>query len=154
MVELPVLAFDIIGCNQHIRLNVDEVFGYPNEISYGGGYGAKGTININVGPYKVCTNHYFTTGELYTFFQQLQKCYDNIKGEAVLLNIEHALNLKISFGKFGNVVVSGKFQERQDVSNILYFEMDTDQAAIFDALTSLKVLCRLFGDEKGVAKNI
>ncbi|MCL2311625.1 MAG: hypothetical protein FWC41_03895 [Firmicutes bacterium] len=48
MIKLPILAFHIAGCKcgDYVKLSIDEVFGHPNEIAYGGGYGAKGIIDI------------------------------------------------------------------------------------------------------------
>lgn len=126
MIEFPITAFHLIGNDEHVSLSISEVYGFPEETAYGGGYGAQGILDIRVGSYTVYANHYFTTGELYAFFCQLQKCYDSISGEATLANTEQELQLKIVFEKTGKVIVSGEFQERPDFENKLRFEMTTD----------------------------
>jgi hypothetical protein len=50
---LPMLAFKLEGMDDSIELTIDEVWGYPNETSYGGGYGAKGNLSIRAGEYMV-----------------------------------------------------------------------------------------------------
>lgn len=152
MIELPIIAFRLDGYDEHICLDIYEVYGFPNEIAYGGGYGVKGLIDICVGSFSVHANHYFTTGELYNFSCQLQKCYDSISGEAVLTNTEHELSLKIIFNKTGKVVIFGEFQECLGSATKLSFEMGTDQTAILSVLRELKNVYNLFGDEEGLMK--
>lgn len=149
MIELPILAFNIDGCRDSISLNINEIFGYPSKITYGGGYAAKGMLKICVGSYKVYAEHNFTTGELYNFFCDLQNCYNKIQGKAILTNIDKELSLNILFNKLGQVKVYGEFQELLDVDNKLSFEMDTDQSAILHTLNSLKKVYYTFGDEMG-----
>lgn len=151
IIELPVPAIEL-QCygNDHLHLTIDEVFGFPNEIAYGGGYGARGSLNIQVGPYNVHANHCFTTGELYDFYCQLQKCYDSISGEAILINTEQELELKLLFNKVGRVFVTGQFQALLDISNRLYFEMITDQTYVSKVLINLKRVYEKFGDKEGI----
>ena len=81
---LPFLAFKLDGMDDSIELTIDEVWGYPNETSYGGGYGAKGKLSIRAGEYMINNaTHYFTTGELYNFLQQMEHCYEALDGVAL-----------------------------------------------------------------------
>lgn len=75
-----MLAFRITSIDEYIELLIDEVWGFPNETSYGGGYGAKGNHNIRARGYSVSAQHYFTTGELYRFLLELKCCYDTLSG--------------------------------------------------------------------------
>ncbi len=152
MIEHPIIALRLQGYDEHICIDISEVHGFPNEISYGGGYFAQGNLDIRVGSYSVCAKHSFTTGELYDFLCQLQKCYDAISGEAVLENAGYELELKLTFQKTGKVLATGMFQERPDVDTRLYFEMMTDQSAVADALCELKNVYSIFGDKKGIIK--
>ena len=153
MTELPIAAFQLHGYNnEHICLNISQVYGFPDEISYGGGYFVKGNLDICVGSYSVLAEHSFTTGQLYNFYCQLQKCYDTISGKAVLENVEGELELELTFQKTGKVLAAGMFQERPDVDTRLRFEMITDQAAIASVLRELKNVYNTFGDENGIVK--
>ena len=149
MINLPMLAFKMTGIGEYIELNIEEVYGFPHETSYGGGYGAKGILTIHVDNYSVSANHYFTTGELYRFLKELNLCYKKLSGTAVLENTEHELKLKCEFNKYGHVFISGEFQANIMINNILSFEIKTDQTQIKDSINNLELVYEIFGDEKG-----
>ncbi len=150
MIHFPITAFQLQGYNEHICLDISQVYGFPDEILYGGGYFAKGKLDICVGSYSAFAKHSFTTGELYDFFCELKKCNDTISGEAVLENVDHELELKLAFLKTGRVLVSGMYQEHPAVDTRLYFEMITDQSAIPSTLAELKNVYDTFGNKKGI----
>lgn len=149
MLDLPMLAFRMTGIEEYIELSIDEVYGFPNQTSYGGGYGAKGVLSIQAGEYIVSAIHYFTTGELYRWFNALKQCYDTFSGIAVLENTERELELKCEFNKLGQVFVSGTFQANPSVNNTLSFEIKTDQTQVKDSIANLKTVYEIFGDNKG-----
>jgi hypothetical protein len=151
---LPMVAFQIKGNGDSIELTMDEVFGFPKEESYGGGYGAKGVLSIRAGAYSVTDAHYFTTGELYRFYLALKECYDLLDGEAVLENVDRELTLKCVFNKNGHVYVSGEFQAKPAVANILIFEFRTDQTQIKSTLSALKAVYKEFGGQHGLTNLI
>lgn len=92
-------------------------------------------------------------GRIVCVFCQLQKCYDTLSGEAVLENVDHELEWKLTFQNTGRVLVTGMFQERPDADTRLCFEMMTDQAAIASVLKDLKNVYKAFGDKNGVVKH-
>jgi hypothetical protein len=147
MIELPMTAFKI---GNFIELSLDEVFGFPHEICYPGGYSAWGEIDIRVEGYSVSSRIEISTGELYRFWVELKQCYDTLTGVAVLYNTYCNLELKCQFGTKGGVSVTGKFQADQFFNNVLEFEFDVDQTYIKETLTHLKRVFNMFGDEKGV----
>ena len=149
MPNLPMLAFRITGIDEFIELTIDEVWGFPNEISYGGGYGAKGRLSICAGEYSVSAMHYFTTGELYRFFMGLKQCYAILNGEVVLENNEGALELKCMFNKHGHVFASGMFRADSVVKNILFFEIETDQTQLNNSISDLQTVYKIFGGNEG-----
>ena len=153
MTDLPMLAFRINGLDGAIELFIDEVFGFPNETSYGGGYGAKGRISITAGGYSVKSQHYFTTGELYEFSKVLTECQKEIFGKAELRNVEGELGLVFAYNRLGQVNVSGAFQERLDVNTKLTFEFRTDQTRTQETLLDLNRVAAVFGDSEGVHKH-
>lgn len=151
MILLPMLAFKLEGTADFIELVIDEVWGYPNKTSYGGGYGAKGKLSIRVGEYMVnSATHYFTTGELYKFMQRLQRCYDTLNGTAVLENTERELELECAFNTKGHVLINGRFQCQPGINNILTFEIRTDQTQIPHAISALHAVAEIFGSDEGV----
>ena len=148
--NLPMLAFCLNGYDEYLQLSIDKVFGYPNETSYGGGYGAKGRIEISVQGYKVDSQHFFTTGELFMFKEALKTCYKNLTGSASLDNTERELELTVSFDKTGKALVTGEFQERPDVNNRLSFEFKTDQTCILPVIKELEAIQKIFGNMTGI----
>jgi len=151
MLDLPRLAFRLRGLDGSIELFIDEVFGFPNETSYGGGYYAKGRINIDAGGYSVKSQHYFTTGELYEFLNALTVCQNELLGKAELKNTERELELVLTYNKLGHVNVSGEFQDRMDIDRKLVFEFQSDQTQIQETLSDLRKVIAVFGGKKGVS---
>jgi len=149
--SLPTVAFCLKGYGDYIQLTIDEVFGYPNETSFGGGYGAKGNIQISVGGYKVDSQYYFTTGELFRFRQSLMNGYDNLSGIATLDNTEGDFELSVSFNKSGKVQIFGCFQERLGINNKLIFEIESDQTYVLPVIQQLNLVQKIFGDMKGIS---
>ena len=149
MLDLPMLAFRMTGTDELIELTIDEVWGFPNETSYGGGYGAKGILTIRAGEYSVSALHYFTTGELYRFLQALKQGYDTLSGVAVLENTERELELKCEFNKLGHVIATGNFQANPAINNVLSFELKTDQTQVKDSISNLQAVYEVFGDNVG-----
>ena len=153
MLDLPMLAFRMTGVGEYIELSIDEVFGFPNETSYGGGYGARGVLTIHAtedsGEYFVKANHYFTTGELFRFSNALKRCYDTLSGEAVLENTERELELKCEFNRLGHVIMSGEFQACPTSKNSLVFEIKSDQTQVKDTISILEAVYKVFGGEQG-----
>lgn len=151
MFQLPILAFRFESIPDLIELTIDEVFGYPNETSYGGGYGAKGRLTINAAEYAVNeATHYFTTGELYRFLLQLEQCYKSLTGTAKLENTERELELECRFNKTGHVSFVGSFQGNSSVNNVLTYELRSDQTQLPDVIASLKEVFKVFGDNQGI----
>ena len=83
------------------------------------GMGQGGTLDIKSGGFTANALHYFTTGELYSFYRQLQGCYDSLTGVATLDNVERELELQCELNKFGHVLLKGSFQASPTENNIL-----------------------------------
>ena len=148
-----MLAFRFECMGDLIELTIDEVFGVPNETSYSGGYGAKGRLTIKASEYTVNeAQHYFTTGELYQFMRQLEQCYKTISGTAKLEDFECELELECLVNKMGHVFLTGSFQGRPDIKNVLTFELRSDQTQILPVIASLKKVYEVFGDDKGIKR--
>lgn len=78
-----------IKCKQgFIRIELQNASGFPKETSHFGGYDAEGIVEIKSGNYYVLGEIWFTTGNVYEFYKQLDKCYRELKGMAVFWNYE------------------------------------------------------------------
>lgn len=151
--EYPIKAFEIKGLsNEHIKLEITEVFGFPDETSFRGGYDIKCNLEIVSGNYGIRTdNYYSSTGALYNFYNELSKCYNDLKGLATYkLNYpENDFDLNIKFDKLG-VAISGKYQDDPVVKNILNFEFTSDQSYFKEVICDLKKIVLRFGNNRGI----
>ncbi len=149
MLKLPIPIFSLSGLDGCIELTMNEVWGFPDQTSFGGGYDAEGTLTIRAGAYSVSAACSFTTGELYRFSVSLQQCYDTLTGAAVLENTEQALALACEFDRLGHVVASGCFQAIPSANNRLTFEIHTDQTQVKEILSQLQTVFTVFGGNTG-----
>ncbi|MCM1367929.1 MAG: hypothetical protein NC184_03860 [Roseburia sp.] len=156
LTDQPIKVFEIIGfSNEHIKLEITEVFGFPDATSLSGGYDVKCNLEICSGLYRIFTDCYYScTGALYNFYNDLLKCYNNLKGTAQYKHnySENDFDLNIEFTGSGGVTISGKYQDDPVVKNILYFEFDSDQSYFKDVLRDLKKIVLQFGDNQGVKR--
>ncbi|MEH7354805.1 hypothetical protein V7150_14705, partial [Neobacillus drentensis] len=114
--------FKVAGKQGFIRIEFTEVNGFPNDTSYLGGYDVKGKIEIKSGNYYVKDAElWFSTGQVYEFFVQLQKFYDELKGNAIFSESENILKIDLSFNRYGQINIQGHFQELAHHENIYSF---------------------------------
>ena len=149
MVTLPMLAFRLTGIDEFIELTIDEIWGFPNDTTFKGGYDAKCTLAIRAAGYSVSDMLHSSTGELYRFMTALKRCHEDFSGSAILEDFEGALDLKCEFNKFGHVIISGKFRARPSVDNVLYFTLKTDQTQASAAIADLEAVYKVFGGNQG-----
>lgn len=145
-------SFQIKGDNGLIRIELDEVFGFPNQTSHFGGYECRADIEIKIPNYHVKGDFYTSTGEIFRFFEELNKCQKEIKGEAKYLTLEGNLELKVKFDNSGHAEINGRFQQSMGVENILHFEINSDQSFLKYTVDELKVFVNKYGDNKGIIR--
>lgn len=102
-------GFTIKSKQGFIRFELKEVQGFPEETSQFGGYDAKGIVEIKSRNFYVLGDLWFTTGDVYEFYKQLDKCYRNLKGTAVFWNYDQRLSPIIQ-GKLCCMVTLKKIQ--------------------------------------------
>ncbi|WP_047154065.1 WapI family immunity protein [Aneurinibacillus tyrosinisolvens] len=143
--------FEIAGKNGFIRIEFNEVFGFPKQTSYLGGYDVEGKIEIKSRNYYVKeAKLWFSTGQVYEFFIRIQECYNLLKGNATFSDSENNLEFSLSFIKLGHIHIQGRFQELGHEENILKFEFESDQSYLSSTLQQLKNIVEHYGDLKGV----
>lgn len=142
--------FKIAGKQGFIQIELYEVYGFPNETSYLGGYDVKGKIDIKSGNYYVKDAEiWFSTGQVYQFFIQLQKCYYELKGSVTFSESENNLKIELNFNRFGQINIQGYFQEVADQENILHYEFESEQSYLTSTLRQLNSIVDQYGDLKG-----
>lgn len=139
--DYPIKVFEIKGLsNERVKLEITDVFDFPDRTSFRGGYDIQCTLEISSGPYNIRTDSYYSsTGALYSFYNELCKCYQDLKGIAAYkLNYpENELDLNIEFNEH-IVNISGKYQDDSAVKNILNFEFTSDQSFFQEVIIDLK----------------
>jgi hypothetical protein len=148
--SLPMTAFNMSFTDGCITLAIDEVWGYPNETAWPSGYGAKGTLTISAENYQYRGTLYFTTGELYEFYEEMKDIYKRLQGFAQLNNHEHAMFLKITVDHRGQVECRGWSRENPISDNKLQFTMHGDQTYLPPVLKDLDHIYSCFGGKEGI----
>ena len=143
--------FTIKGNGDFITISILEIYGYPNETSFRGGYDIKSEVEISVGNYNCRGSMYITTGDIYSFYQDLRTCYGELNGELKLETIERNLELELKFNQ-GHVNVYGSFREHPNTLNQLNFEIESDQTFIKSTLNELLGIVTKYGGIKGVSE--
>ncbi|MFS0864898.1 hypothetical protein [Fredinandcohnia sp. 179-A 10B2 NHS] len=142
--------FIIDGKQGFIKIEFKEVYGFPNETSYLGGYDVKGKIDIKSGNYFVKDAEiWFSTGQVYQFFIELEKCYNELKGRVTFSESGNNLRIELNFNRLGQINIQGCFQEVAHQENILHFELESEQSYLTSTLSKLKSIVDHYGDLKG-----
>ncbi|MDR0917126.1 MAG: hypothetical protein LBN02_08095 [Oscillospiraceae bacterium] len=140
MFELPMRAFRINGTNGHIEYTLHEV--YDTHVI--GLEDTEGALDIRADGFSARGTLWASIFDLFDFCSHLKQCYESVSGEVVLRNPDRSFELNLSFKNSGHVSVIGVYKERYDRSNELNFEFETDQADIFNVISELEQLQRMF----------
>lgn len=137
-----------------IELKLTEVIDFPHTTDFEGGYVVKGKVSIQSGRYFVKDAEvWFTTGQVYELYVQLQKLYEQLKGSIHFSNRGETLNFTLQFNRYGQIQVRGYFQELLSEENQLQFGFQLDQSYLPKTLNELKHIVDLYGDMEGINVN-
>nr|WP_320022744.1 hypothetical protein [uncultured Draconibacterium sp.] len=142
--------FEIIGENGFVRINLTKVYGFPDTTSAFGGYDTESEIEIKSSNYYLKGVLWVTTGNIFDFFQKLEKCQKNLVGIARLETYEKNLQLTVEYDELGHVIVKGKFIENHMEKNILDFEIKGDQTFMNSTINELENIYKKYGNNKGI----
>jgi hypothetical protein len=141
--------FTLTTGSDSLQISLDEVYGFPDRTSHFGGYDARGTVTLHCGAYHVRGLLWFSTGEVWQFYTELRKAYDDLKGEALFRSSEGNLNFTVSFTRFGHWTLEGDYQEHLHLNSRLRFEMTSDQTYLVETLAQLSEFVAKYGDNRG-----
>jgi hypothetical protein len=147
------MDFSIEGPNGSIKIELEKVFGYPNQTSHSGGYDTKSRLYLTSRGFSVNSDLWLSTGEIYNFYQSLQEAHAKLSGSTRFTHSEHNLWFTIEYDFTGHILVSGEFRENHEENNLLKFEVSSDQSYIDKALTDLKRIVMKYGDNTGNASS-
>lgn len=145
--------FCLNGYNgEKIRLDLNEVIGFPNNTSIEGGYDIICTLVIDSGCYHIEHDRlYSATGTLYRFSKGLDACYTDLFGSGEYHCLyENDLTFKVEMTNGGHAIVTGVFKERPDKQNVLQFEFDTDQSRLLSVIQDIESLKVKYGGMEGL----
>ena len=143
-------GFEIRTGGDFIRVCLEEVFEFPNRTSFFGGYDARGRVDIQCGPYRAYGSLWFSTGEVWQFYTELLKAYNDLAGEARFRSGEGQLALTITFRRRGHLTIEGIYREDFINGTQLLFEIESDQSYLIEPLAQLAQFVAMYGDNRGL----
>ena len=145
-------AFELGGKQGYIKIELTEVLGFPKETSYLGGYDVKGKIEIKSRNYYVKDAElWFSTGQIYEFYKQLHKSYEELEGIINFQNPDSSeLKLVLEFTSLGKFTIQGSFQKYLSEENFLEFEFESEQSYLTSTLSEFKKIVDYYGGNQGL----
>ncbi len=145
-------SFEVKGDNGFLKIEIKEVYGFPDETSHFGGYECRADIEIKIPSYHVKGNFHTSTGEIFQFYEELSKCQIKLKGEVEYQTLENNLEIRVKYNNMGRTEITGKFQQSMGISNCLKFEINSDQSFIKYTVDELETIVNKYGNMTGVKK--
>lgn len=145
-------TFELRGDDGYIKISVGQVFGFPDNTSYFGGYDTQSEIEIKCQGYSIKGALWTTTGEIFEFYKRLEECQIALKGTCEFESYEGQLKLKIEYNSIGQTTITGQYRERPDLLTELLFEISGDQTYLQHSVSDLKNIADKYGDNHGVKK--
>lgn len=142
--------FSINGNGGSITISLSDVLGFPSSTCHWGGYDVKCLIEIISGTFSVKSHFWTSTFEIYTFYQTLKICDENIAGNVQFINYESNFELNLKYDELGQVEIHGCFSEFNEDENELKYNFNSDQSYIRETVTDLKYITDKYGGNKGV----
>lgn len=141
--------FVLKGKQGYIRLKLNKAYGFPHNTCQDGGFDSEGVIEIKSGNYFVEGNLWFSTGDVYKFYQEIKQCYLKQTGIAAFWNYELSLKVEVRFCPLGRITIQGFYKEKEYQENELLFEMESDVITLSSTLEELRKFVAQYGDLKG-----
>jgi len=139
--ELPYCVFDVAYNKDIIKLSITTIDkGNPKTLKMGG-LTANFSIQIEVDGITANIKCWLTVGNLFAFFTELQNCYNNLDGSAVLKYYSEDLtNISVSFSRTGQCKICGIVKSSAFSENGVIFDIRCDQTFISPNIKKLKLL--------------
>ncbi|MFZ1695051.1 MAG: hypothetical protein WAT74_17790 [Flavobacteriales bacterium] len=135
-----------------VRLELLEIFGFPETTSHFGGYDARWSVLIKSHGFSAHGELWIATGELIQLCSAMRKSYDELKGSFDWMNSDEELRLKFKFEPRGIVIVSGTYRQYRGTFDRLDFEFDTDQTFVNETLLDMERLISDYGGMRGIGR--
>ena|SRR5690606_5688528 len=146
-------SFTLKGENGYIKIELEQIFDFPNRTCHWGGYDAKAKIEIKSGNFKVNSSFYTSTGEIYLFYKSLKESNTFLSGQIFYKNYEENTLITLTYDNMGHIVIDGTFSEENQFNNKLDFEFNTDQSYIKYTINELENIINKYGGMEGINDN-
>ena len=144
-------SFSIKGSSGFIKIKIEEVYGYPNETSVFGGYDTRSKLRLKSTGFSVNSILWVSTGDIFNFYKELEATQRDLRGTASFNSYENNLSFKICYNTVGHMSIVGEFRDNCEESNVLKFEILTDQSYLNRSLGKLRQMVEKYGDNTGIA---
>ncbi|WP_375415702.1 hypothetical protein [uncultured Hymenobacter sp.] len=142
-------SFSIKGSSGFIKISIEKVHGFPEETSYFGGYDTTSKLKLKSTSFSVNSVLWLSTGNIYTFYKELESAQCALSGIAKFSSSEGNLDFAVSYNELGHVSITGEFRDNCQERNILQFEILSDQSYLERSLVKLKRIVEQYGDNTG-----
>ena len=145
-------SFTLAGSTGSLTLQVEEVYGFPHQTSPFGGYDTRSRLQLRSHGFSVESVVWLSTGEVFSFYQQLRAAHAQLAGVARFASSEKNLCFTLTYLVNGQVCLAGEYQESTEEVNRLRFEIASDQSYLHCALAELAAWAQHYGDEAGTRR--
>jgi hypothetical protein len=128
-------SFTIRGENGSIKVSVSDTLGTDRD-----GQVLKGRVEIQQSNFRASGEILFSSKEVEEFSRALQRCYEQLKGEALFMPRGEGLEVRVGLHE-----VQGCYREHPSSPTELVFAFPTDQSYFQPTLTELQEFLALFG---------
>ena len=138
---LPYCVFDISAIDGRVKLLLAAIDkGTPESIKMGG-ITADFNIQVAIDGINADFECFITTGNLYKFYKELQECYNNLNGTAVLkYHSEKLTRISVDFKNTGKCTIYGYAQTNSYKRNRIEFCIECDQTYIEPNIKMMEIL--------------
>ena len=148
--ELPYCVFDISNNDGSFKLLIDSIYEGTSETYKKITVSADFSIQLVIDGINANMECFLTVGNLYEFFTELNNCYDNLKGTAMLKYYSPGYtNIFIDFNARGGCKVHGEIAAGTGLRSGVKFSIECDQTYIKPNLRKLKLLFDDFAKIQG-----
>ena len=142
-------SFSVRGFNGFLEVEIDKIFGFPDQTSRFGGYDTESRVKVESNGFSVDNKLWLSTGEVFDLYNSLREAHEKLNGSAKFESTERNLSFTISYEPLGHVSIKGEFYDNNQKANFLKFEISSDQSYLNSSLVELTQFVRKYGDNSG-----
>ncbi|WP_223696508.1 hypothetical protein [Hymenobacter psoromatis] len=142
-------SFSVRGFNGFLEVEIDKIFGFPDQTSHFGGYDTESRVKVESNGFSVDSKLWLSTGEVFDLYNSLREAHEKLNGSAKFESSERNLSFAINYELLGRVSIQGEFRDNKLEDNFLRFEISSDQSYLNRTLVELTQFVRKYGDNSG-----